>query len=68
MYPYAQESDIEHLVPEMLDVGIIQPSQSAHPSQVVMVSRKCHAWHVCPNYRELNGMTIKDKFPIHVID
>jgi len=45
MYPYAQESDIEHLVLEMLDVGIIQPSQSAHPSQVVMVSRKYHAWY-----------------------
>lgn len=33
-----------------------------------MVLRKDHAWRMCPNYRELNMMTIKYKFPIHAID
>ena len=67
-YSYAQKSEIEHLVAERLEAGITQPSQSAYSAPVVMVPKKDHAWHMCPDYRELNKMTMKDKFPIPVID
>lgn len=52
----------------MLEVGIIQPRQSSFSAPVVMVLKKEGAWCMCPNYRELNKLTIKDKFPILVID
>ena len=67
-YPYAQKSEIERMVAEMLEVGIIQPSQRYFYAPVVMVLKKEGAWHMCLDYRELNQLTIKDKFPIHVID
>jgi hypothetical protein len=67
-YPYAQKSEIERMVKEMLEVGIIRPSQSSYYAPVVMVFKKYGSWRMCPDYRELNKIIIKDKFPILVID
>jgi hypothetical protein len=66
--PYAQRSEIECMVEEMLEDSIIIPSQSSYSTLVVMVFKKDISWHMCPDYRELNKITIKDKFPIPIID
>jgi len=64
-YPYAQKSEIEHIVVEMLEAGIIQPSFSA---LVLLVQKKNASWHMCSDYMELNKLSIKDKFHIPITD
>jgi hypothetical protein len=56
------------MIQEMLKVDIIKPNQSYFSSPIVMVTKKDGAWHMCPYYRHLNKMTIKDKFHIPIID
>jgi hypothetical protein len=33
-----------------------------------MVLKKEVTWHMCLDFQSLNKLTIKEKFPIHVID
>ena len=67
-YPYAQKSEIECMVAEMLEASIIQPSQCYFSDRVVLVHKKDGSWHMCFDYMDLNKLSIKDKFPIPIID
>jgi hypothetical protein len=67
-HPFAQKNEIEKIVQELLEAGVIHPSTSPYSSPVVMVLKKEGTWCMCPDFRALNKLTIKDKFPIPVID
>ena len=51
----------------MLASRSICPVKSPH-SFVILIKKQDDSWHMCVDYRGLNQITIKDKFPIHVID
>jgi hypothetical protein len=68
MYTYAQKSEIELMIHEILEAGIIQHSQSSFSSPVVLVTKNDGSFRMCLDYKQLKKMTIKDKFPIPIID
>jgi hypothetical protein len=47
---------------------VIQPSSSAFSAPVILMKKGDGSWHMCVDYRALNNKTIKDKYPIPMVE
>jgi hypothetical protein len=67
-YSPLEKDEIERQVQEMLAAGLITPSMSPFASPILLVKKKDGTWRFCIDYRRLNELTIKNKFPLPVVD
>ncbi|GKC61318.1 putative reverse transcriptase domain-containing protein [Tanacetum coccineum] len=64
-------SELEELsgqLKELQDKGFIRPSSSPWGAPVLFVKKKDGSFRMCIDYRELNKLTVKNRYPLPKID
>ncbi|KAH0679438.1 hypothetical protein KY284_020523 [Solanum tuberosum] len=60
--------ELKEQLKDLIDKGFIRPSVSPWGSPVLFVRKKNGSLRMCINYRQLNKVTIKNKYPLSRID
>jgi hypothetical protein len=60
--------ELKEQLQELLDKGFIRPSISLWGAPALFVKKKDGSMRMCINYRELNKVTIKNRYPLSRID
>ena len=72
MPPYrmapAELKELKEQLQELLEKGFIRPSTSPWGAPVLFVKKKDGTLRLCIDYKELNKVTIKNKYPLPRID
>jgi hypothetical protein len=63
-----QKDELERQCDEMLRQGVIRHSTPAFSSPALLTRNPDGSWCFCVDYCALNDATIKDKFPIPVVE
>ncbi|KAL0449566.1 UNVERIFIED_CONTAM: RNA-directed DNA polymerase [Sesamum latifolium] len=56
------------MIYEMLHNRIIRPSTIPFFSPILLIRKKDGPWHFCVDYRALNAITVRDRFPVPTMD
>ncbi|KAH0820498.1 hypothetical protein GEV33_002293 [Tenebrio molitor] len=71
-HPYrlslAERQKIREMVSDLLSNKIIQESESPYASPVLLVKKKDGSDRLCVDFRALNRITVKDRFPLPLIE
>ncbi|KAI3706750.1 hypothetical protein L6452_24692 [Arctium lappa] len=64
----AEMKEVMTQLQELLEKGFIRPSSSPWGAPVLFVKKKDGSMRMCIDYRELNKVTVKNKYPLPRID
>jgi hypothetical protein len=53
---------------ELLELGYVQPSTSPWAAPILFVKKKDGSLRLCVDYRGLNAVTVKNKYPLPLLD
>lgn len=53
---------------QLLEQGVIRPSTSPWGSPIIIVPKNDGTWRMCIDYRVLNKITLKNRYPLPRID
>jgi len=63
-----ENDEIKRQIQELLQKGHIHLISSPYGSLIVMVQKKDGTWRLCIDYRALNKITVRNRYPIPWID
>ena len=66
--PLAYHAEMQGMLSDLLKKRFIQPSKSPFSSPVIFVKKKSGGLRMCVDYRALNKITIKNRFPLPRMD
>ena len=66
--PESLSPKVADMIEEMKKSNVIRESCSPYAAPVVLVTKKDGTIRICLDYRQLNGVTVKNKFPLPRID
>nr|CAD40076.1 OSJNBa0085C10.29 [Oryza sativa Japonica Group] len=66
--PANELEELKTQIKELQDKGYVRPSSSPWGAQVLFVKKKDGSMRMCVDYRSLNKVTIKNKYPLPRID
>ena len=62
--PHRKRAAADEEIDKMLKLGVIRPSSSPYASPILLVPKKDGTIRFCIDYRKLNAVTIKDRWPL----
>ncbi|XP_073219694.1 uncharacterized protein [Cicer arietinum] len=60
--------ELKEQLQDLLDKGFIHPSSSHWGAPILLVKKKDGSMRLCVDYRQLNKVTVKNKYPLSCID
>jgi hypothetical protein len=63
-----ENDEIKCQIQELLQKGHIRPNSSPCGSSIVLVQKKDETWRLCIDYKALNKITVRNRYPIPRID
>nr|GFB02629.1 putative reverse transcriptase domain-containing protein [Tanacetum cinerariifolium] len=64
----SEMKELSNQLKELFDKGFIRPSSSPLGASILFVKKKDGSFRMCIDYRELNKLTVKNRYPLPRID
>ncbi|GJZ72141.1 putative reverse transcriptase domain-containing protein [Tanacetum coccineum] len=64
----SEMKELSEQLQELFDKGFIRPSSSPWGAPVLFIKKKDGSFRMCIDYRELNKLTVKNRYPLPRID